>query len=770
MIYVVMTVRGASGPWGDGRCERHGGIAKEAVAKALALVDVESPEELAELMDASVSAKNRFYNRGGYAPYQLVFGRLPRLPQALLADDANDEAGLQDLLADRHEASAAAAFRSAHQIREDGAAAMASLSATKWFKDAMNARTRVRHDVVLFIRQWVFVWQTRRGRAGVESVHDGKARWVGPGTVLMASGGSVFVMVGVKLWKASPAQVRHAARGEAAGAELLIRSGACDELRRALPMRGPRGVQHVDIIGEGAPAEDDPGVGGLLPLREAGPEAEGRENADQELPAETADRESSQDIEEDSVEDSTAGQIDSVDVEPPSEIRKVVESAAGCGSGDEAAADKIPEPEAKRERTDEQDYDDPEQDPEEQEEQTVSIVRPGDAIEVVEEQYPPVVRRIEDYERDHRARPYSIGLTEAEETDVKINVALFKCDQFGDDRGGHCATSLAPRMTTEVNIKRLPPSEQKLFETADRSEWANIVRLGAVRAHRGAEAQARRMQWPDRIRGSRLVRRKKASGANNIGWIAKSRWCLLGQQDPDMAEFDHSSYAPTPGNDTIRICIQVLASLQVSLVILDAKNAFCQGRELKRRRGPVFASPCDGIGLEPGDLIELVCAVYGRVDAPTEWRRSLCEALFEIGFPGGMVEPCLWLLRGGEVDGDGTNLVGLVLVDVDDVVLGGRGAVWEKAYAMLLARFEWGRAQHGEGTFIGRYVKTDDSFNIRVSQKTYVESIPTVKIPLGWASNHKKKLEVKQIAEMREVNGKVLYAARETRPDGAATA
>ena len=57
-----------------------------------------------------------------------------------------------------------------------------------------------------------------------------------------------------------------------------------------------------------------------------------------------------------------------------------------------------------------------------------------------------------------------------------------------------------------------------------------------------------------------------------------------------------------------------------------------------------------------------------------------------------------------------------------------------------------------------------------MSQNTYVESIPTVNIPLGWARSHKKQLEVKQIAEMREVNGKVLYAARKTRPDVAATA
>ena len=51
-----------------------------------------------------------------------------------------------------------------------------------------------------------------------------------------------------------------------------------------------------------------------------------------------------------------------------------------------------------------------------------------------------------------------------------------------------------------------------------------------------------------------------------------------------------------------------------------------------------------------------------------------------------------------------------------------------------------------------------------------MESIPTVEIPLGWATNNHKRLEAPQIANMREVNGKVLYAARETRPDASAAA
>ena len=79
--------------------------------------------------------------------------------------------------------------------------------------------------------------------------------------------------------------------------------------------------------------------------------------------------------------------------------------------------------------------------------------------------------------------------------------------------------------------------------------------------------------------------------------------------------------------------------------------------------------------------------MYGLVDAPAEWRRSLCEALFDVGFRVSMVEPCLWLLRDDKIDDDGKNLVGLVLVDVVDLLMGGSGPIWDEAYKKLLARF-----------------------------------------------------------------------------------
>ena len=96
--------------------------------KALEQNQIDNREELEELMDSVVSAKNRNYNRGGHAPAQFAFGKNPRLPQSLLSDDPMDEIGLQDLV-QHFEDSAASAFQRSHEIRQAGFRSMMELDA-----------------------------------------------------------------------------------------------------------------------------------------------------------------------------------------------------------------------------------------------------------------------------------------------------------------------------------------------------------------------------------------------------------------------------------------------------------------------------------------------------------------------------------------------------------------------------------------------------------------------------------------------------------------
>ena len=100
------------------------------------------------------------------------------------------------------------------------------------------------------------------------------------------------------------------------------------------------------------------------------------------------------------------------------------------------------------------------------------------------------------------------------------------------------------RSSDEVYPKHLSPDERVAFEIADAAEWKAIVDSGSVKV-----ANAIRKEQPDRVINSRMVRRLKPQEGTFQKPKAKSRWCVLGHQDPAAA--DMFTYAPTPQTESI---------------------------------------------------------------------------------------------------------------------------------------------------------------------------------------------------------------------------
>ena len=80
---------------------------------------METWDDVDEMLSSLVSAKNRWFNSGGYTPTELVFGELPRVPGELLSDNS---CGLQTLSDAFHDPAgldeAGAEFRHRNAIRE----------------------------------------------------------------------------------------------------------------------------------------------------------------------------------------------------------------------------------------------------------------------------------------------------------------------------------------------------------------------------------------------------------------------------------------------------------------------------------------------------------------------------------------------------------------------------------------------------------------------------------------------------------------------------
>ena len=133
------------------------------------------------------------------------------------------------------------------------------------------------------------------------------------------------------------------------------------------------------------------------------------------------------------------------------------------------------------------------------------------------------------------------------------------------------------------------------------------------------------------------------------------------------------------------LTLQVIASLGWTLEVADAKNAFCQSDPLERPKGAIFCEPCEGIGLDSGDLIEIIAPVYGLNDAPLLWHRTLTTALTDLGFRKSLLEPCLWVKRD-----DSRRLEALVLIEVDDLIISAQPRTHDAMKEQFQKRFKFG--------------------------------------------------------------------------------
>ena len=203
---ILQVVVDADAPWQNGKCERHGGLVKDLLAKGLETGVVFTPDDLEDLL-AEIVSQN------------------PRVPHELLSDDAVDEAGMQEL--------------ETHTARER-------------LRSAGKAQL---HRYRNFHRgQWVYVW--RRDLRGARDRTGGPSfsRWVGPGLVALQDGTTVWVSMRGRLWMCAREQIREATNHESLGAELLTH----DRLRQLLTdARSPQTLtEAVDVSTEWTREED----------------------------------------------------------------------------------------------------------------------------------------------------------------------------------------------------------------------------------------------------------------------------------------------------------------------------------------------------------------------------------------------------------------------------------------------------------------------------------------------------------------------------------
>ena len=79
-VNITVKTTAAESPWSNGLCERHNQVLGQMLEKTMA----ETGCNLDIAVSWCINAKNSLHNVHGFSPFQLVFGRNPRLPGILV--------------------------------------------------------------------------------------------------------------------------------------------------------------------------------------------------------------------------------------------------------------------------------------------------------------------------------------------------------------------------------------------------------------------------------------------------------------------------------------------------------------------------------------------------------------------------------------------------------------------------------------------------------------------------------------------------------------
>ena len=803
-------------PWQNGKAERHGGWLKDRLDSELqsGRCVFTNLEELDEFIAAILSTKNRWLNKGGFTPAQLVFGELPRIPGELLAEDELGLHGLHDAHEDPAEVDEAAGeYRRRHQIRERAR----QLAMTQASREAIR---RSRHAAPQQQRhwapgQWVYVFRRARGN---QDLHL-RDRWVGPGVVVVANNDTIYVGMRTRLWRCSPGQLRAALPSEVLGRELATSPGLSELLRQVV---AGTHAGAVDVQREGLPGPEDM-LGPVHRIEEgvaAASSAPSQQPAvlpsPQELIPPTVEAvppgllplghhrgermHSIAEEEERPSHDPTMEELphlsrrSSVN-EPASEPG---EQPQASGPGPPALPDdpSVPaEPPLKMVRTTSPEHVMESDPPSSSQPSSAAAVEPAppetrapgtpiaDLMRRIPRAVSPPPGLAEPHEGAHLTPVEELPQQNRVPTQVEEfnRLAQRRDHDRADDSGlwgehwfhiPQDASALClelsgewvqlPKRGGEISLKELSLQEKEQFDKSDELEWSAVLGTGAVKVIVGKAASKAREDWPDRIISSRMVRRKKPQPELNA-WKAKSRWCIHGHHDPDTGTL--CTYSPTPSTEGLMTFLQTGLNFGMKFAFSDVKNAFCQSDKLNRPRGPLFAEPCEGLHLPEGALIEILVPTYGLDDAPREWRLTVTRFLASLSFEKNLVEPCWYTLFS-----DKRECLAQVLVEVDDFIVCAAPDHYDWLKSELTKRFHFGKWEEDEAEYAGRHIRVM-SDSIHVDQSKYIqEQVKPIPLAKGRRSTPDDLLSKEEFNLLRSLVFKINWLARESRPEASGLA
>ena len=238
--------------------------------------------------------------------------------------------------------------------------------------------------------------------------------------------------------------------------------------------------------------------------------------------------------------------------------------------------------------------------------------------------------------------------------------------------------------------------------------------------------------------------------------VVKARLCLRGDQEEALHKIPRES--PTVNKMSVKILVTLAVSQGWNIRSCDVERAFLQTEDIQR---DVFVRPPVEMNLPRSKVLKLKRTAYGLVDASRSFFLKQAKEFKNIGFHPLQMDPALFIHK---TDKDGMCDAGAA-VHVDDALNVGKKEVLDKAQKEMQTKLTYGTVEELPFRFLGSNYRQEKNGDIVIDQKHYVESL---EIPDIRELNNIPKQDIlpeKFQSTFRSLASKVNVLASTVRPD-----
>eukprot|EP00435_Cladocopium_sp_Y103_P066563 s466_g28.t2 len=304
----------------------------------------------------------------------------------------------------------------------------------------------------------------------------------------------------------------------------------------------------------------------------------------------------------------------------------------------------------------------------------------------------------------------------------------------------------------EVTFEKQTPEIQEKLKESRVKEWTNWKNYTNGRWISEAEFQQMKKDNPKlRAIPTRWVEVDKAEVGQEP--IMKSRIVVRGDlEDSSRMRTD----SPTCSQLMMSLLFILSACRDVCLWAGDISAAFLQGSTLDRIL--VLKMPKGLPDDCPGDYYVVSTTVYGTKDAPRGWYKNLFATMVELGMRPVPHEAAAFVLN----NKDG-GIAGLAIVHVDDILWTG-GPEIEAKMQEVIKRYKFGKIEQNVIKYCGRQVVKDET-GVHVTCPSLIDRVKPIYMGVQERKNKLGAVTESYRQQLRSVIGSLAWLSRVCRPD-----